>query len=37
MLIVEVRRDVDGPHIIEEVPEEVGVGVDDPVEGGLVV
>jgi len=37
MLIVEVRRDVDGPHISEEDPEEDCVGVDDPVEGGLVV
>jgi hypothetical protein len=37
MLIVEVRRDVDGAHISEEGPEEDGVGVDDPVDGGLVV
>lgn len=39
MLIVEVRRDVDGPHISEDDPEAEGdcVGVDDPVEGGLVV
>lgn len=37
MLVAEVRRDVDGPRIIEEDPEEDCVGVDDPVEGGLVV
>ncbi len=37
MFTAELRRDVDGPHTNEEDPDEECVGVDDPVEGGLVV
>jgi len=37
MLAVELRREADGDHTNEENPEEECVGVDDPVEGGLVV
>jgi hypothetical protein len=37
MFTAELRRDVDDPHTNEEGPEEECVGVDDPVEGGLVV
>jgi len=37
MLIVKVQWDVDCPHISKEDPEEDCVGVNDPVEGGLVI